>query len=234
MLIDTAPIFKEVSELAQAIDVNWRSIAIPVSLKVQFAELWKSQIGYPAEVSSGQIKLFTSTDNAEYVADVALAKAICAYPLRKALHDYRNAVIQLKVDKKIESFEEEFKEKRVDPPPSWSQWKDAIDGSALTVREKELLQLFLCDSKAFNGIKGIAREDFAAPAVIKAIGHRVDRFGIADQIACVTNQALSEAIVALVRRGESLGDTRSQVIGFGAEFEAALRLNGFGTYASDS
>ena len=233
MLIDTAPIFKEVSELARAIDLNWRSISIPISLKVQFADLWQSQIGYPAEVSGGQIKLFTSTDNAEYVADVSLAKAICAYPLRKALHDYRDAAIQLSVDGKIETFDEEFEKKRIDPPPSWGKWKAALKVSSLTVGEKELMELFLCDSAAFNGIKGISREDFATPAVVKAIGHRVDRFGIADQIAGVANQELCDAIVALVRPGAVDGG-KSKSISFGGEFEIALRLNGFVANASDS
>lgn len=229
MLQQTLPIFDRTRVLAQKIDSNWKRISLPTPIKARFADLWMERIRYPAETSDGQIKLYTSSSNAEYVADVSLAKAICAVPLRTALHEYRATAVSLARSASITTFEEEFEVKRNTPPPSWSEWVAAINTSGLSDIERERFRTFMCDSDAFHGIKGIARTDFAAPAIINALGHRIDRFMIADQIAYAADSQLYEAVVSFVEKRASLA---SQAPGKALElevFERALTEVGFET-----
>ena len=228
MLADTRPIFNRAEHLAQLIDGSWKDLALPDDIKFRFAALWRTRIGYPAEASKGQMKLFTSEDNAEYVADVALAKAICGLPLRQALHDYRKVAKELAVSNGIIDFDQNFKSKRDTPPPNWAAWEAAIISNPITDEEKERLRTFLQDSETFHGIKGIARDDFAAPAVIKAIGHRVDRFGIADQIAFAADDALYNEIVSFVeRKTGALSPSVVNVTRIVSDFRQAVVATGF-------
>lgn len=198
MLVDTQPIHDSVVAIAAEIDTRWRQVVLPEHLKRLFVCRWKEIVGYPAETARGQTKLYTSEDRAEYIADVAMAKAICAFPLRRALHEYRRIAIDLATTNHIQTFESEFGVTRENEPPSWPQWQAAIASSDLAPEEQLRLSRFLTDSNAFHSIKGIARGDFAAPAIIKAIGHRIDRFGIADQIAEVANEELYESVRVFV------------------------------------
>lgn len=227
MLEDTQPIYDLLVDLADRIDANWQSISLPPSVKIDFAKLWKSKIHYTAEISVGQIKLFTSPNKAEYVADVALAKAICGYPLRQALHAYRDIAVTLASSTPITTFEDEFKGTNKTQPPSWKEWEGAIKSSDLSEVEKVRFAKFLCDSESFHEIKGIHREDFAAPALIKALGHRVDRFGIAEQIAFATDQTLYDAVFAFVNQKASGGITTVSVNSLRQDFQTALVEIGF-------
>jgi hypothetical protein len=227
MLEDTKPIANRLGDFAAQLELNWRTISLPDKLRMMFVNLWVSQIGHGAELAPSVVKLFTSDVKAEYVPDILLAKAIAAYPLRKALHSYKEMAISLADTAGITTFKDEFKDQRDTPPPSWSLWEAALRASSMTMEEKSRLSMFLCDSTAFHDIKGISRGDFAQPAICKTIGHRVERFGIADQIAEATNQALYDAVVECVT-SRLASVTRAGEIGIlSKQFESALVDTGF-------
>ena len=227
MLEDTQPFFQSASDLAAKIELNWRRLLLPPHLKGMFATQWSAQIGYPAEQAPGMLKLFTSSDKFEYVSDIPLAKAVCAYPLRKALHSYKEVATELAETSRISTFKKEFKDQRDTPPPSWSLWEAAINASSLTSEEKTRLRTFLCNYHAFHEIKGISRDDFAQPAICKAIGHRVDRFGIADQIVAATDQTLYDQLVAFILEKSASADKIPADISLGESFNSALVETGF-------
>jgi hypothetical protein len=198
VLIDTQPLYDEVVALATRIDARWREILLPGQLKREFGQLWATGVGHPAELATGQTRLFTSPERFEYVPDVALAKAICAYPLRKALHEYRSIAFELAQVNQITSFRDEHREASNTRPRSWALWVQAIAHSNLSADEKQRFERFLSDSRSFHEIKGIARGDFATPAIVKALGQRVERFGIADEIARVANDSLYQSVRSIV------------------------------------
>ncbi|MEO0453642.1 MAG: hypothetical protein AAFY98_05840, partial [Verrucomicrobiota bacterium] len=172
-----------------------------VDLKRLFCEKWKTSTGHDAQIAKGQTKLFTSEHNFEYIADVALAKAIISYPLYNALHAYKSVAEDLVQKHKIPNYKDEFKDRRTSAPGSWGAWEGAIDQEAsFSDEDKSRLKEFLCDSEAAGGIKGIARGDFASPAITKSIGHRIDRFGIAEEIAAVVNQDIYDRTVSALTR----------------------------------
>jgi len=199
MLKSPNPLFEEVESLSKKAEENWQKIKIPDSLKQKFANLWQEKIGYEATSTEGQIKLHTSATNSENVVDSDLAKAIVAGPYRKALHELRTAVKNLADEYNIETFKQDFGKTSNEQPPSWDRWQSAIIESSYTADEKALLADFLTNSAGFHGVKGISRDDFAAPAICNAIGKRIDRFGIADQIAMATSQSLADEIKALIQ-----------------------------------
>lgn len=232
-LPDIPQIISVVSADSIAVEAKWDQIRLPSDVKRDFCRLWKSQVGYDSFPVVGQTKLFTSASNAEYIADVALTKAILAFPLFKALHEYRDFAIGLVDEYSIPNFKAEFGRASSGEPPSWSEWLVAIDSaSSLSDSDRRRLKSFLTDSQQFGGIKGIERVDFAAPAIIKAIGQRVDRFGIADDIARVSTQGLYDAVKDFVTdipvKVSTLGPTGSLSYSkLVSGFRTALKTAGF-------
>lgn len=199
MLTPPKEAFDKVQDLARSIESNWQKIVVPESLKSQFSKKWQSAVGYPAIISQGQIRLYTSDSKSENVVDCDLAAAMCAATLRRSLHILKHEALKLSMDKSIGDFKNDFKSKFNEPPPNWGQWQNAIDSnSTYSDDDKSLLKRFISDSDSFYQIKGIARDDFATPAICKAITKRVDRFSIADAIASVTTYELQSSIEKLV------------------------------------
>jgi 5-methylcytosine-specific restriction protein B len=217
--------FNETHRLAKKIDRNWSSVVLPDELKTKFCSAWKKYSKHNAEAANGQVRLFTSSDKFEIIPDSNIAKSICAYPLHQELHSIKKAVQQLASDNGINSFREEFKATAKAPPASWNKWKEALENSDYNTAERETLTHFLVGSKDFYGIKGIARDDFATPAITHAIGVRTDRLSIADQIAAATTPEIYNDCVGFIDQLghivsiDKLNHAFSTVCNFCAEYE---------------
>lgn len=175
-------------ELASNIEANWKSVKLPKAILDAFSNAWVEYVGHPAVRSTGITRLHTSQDRSENIADVDLSIGIAVSPLRQLLHTYKSAAVEIVDKSNIEEFKSEYASKMQGAPSCWEELKTAIDSyDGLNEGQKGLLKSFLTDSAKFYGIKGIARDDFATPALCKASDKRVDRFSIIDQIAGATN-----------------------------------------------
>jgi hypothetical protein len=184
--------FEAAGNHTRIINKNWASFILPENIKKEFIQAWEGEIEYPAEDAPGIMKLHTSSVNSQVVADSDVAKGICTFPVYRKLHELRAHVLFIAQSYGISTFKSEFKKAAKDgeKPPSWDRWCAAIKSEFKNSEEVLKIKDFLTDSGKFHGIKGIAREDFALPAVCKSIGMRVDRFGIADQIVSATNESI--------------------------------------------
>lgn len=186
-LLDPKPFFVQASELAAIADNEWQTLVLPADVVELFCKCWQQGSGHKAIPANGQIRLYTSEANSEIITHCDLAKAMVTAPLYQTLHEYRNLAIQLANSHQIETFRQEFREKSTTQPASWDSWLLAIGQSTdLSDEEKTRFKIFLTDADQFYGIKGIAREDFASPALCKSIDKRIDRFSICGEIAKAT------------------------------------------------
>ena len=187
-LYDPKPHYEIAKHLAALADANWDGLTIPSPIIDEFCKAWENFVGYEARPSGSQIRLWTSATNSEIIAHSDLAKAIATAPLRSCLHSYRSIASQLAEDYRIGNFKSDFAKQSNTPPPSWNIWQKTIDTiTDLKDEEKDRLRNFLTDSDSFYGVKGISRDDFAAPALCKSIDRRIDRFSICDQIAAAAS-----------------------------------------------
>lgn len=190
--------YEEAKELAGKIDLLGNGFSLPSPFISELKGAWESIIGYPAIRNIGHMRLHTSESKNENVVDSDLAKAIAAFPLRLELHEIRNWFREKAREYSVSGFEEEHKKTSSGIPPSWERWQEVFALEGLSNDERSVLSDFLQNSERFYKIKGISREDFATPAICHAIGKRVDRFSIADQIASVVTLSLYEKLVELV------------------------------------
>ncbi|MEN8775099.1 MAG: hypothetical protein ABF379_16905 [Akkermansiaceae bacterium] len=180
--------FNEAKDLVGKVEANWKSVKLPKPLISAFSKAWVEYVGYPAIRSTGITRLHTSSERSENVADIDLALGIAVSPLRELLHRYKEYAIKAVNEADITEFKKEYGSKVQGTPACWKKLEPAIDAlQEINAEEKALLKSFLTDSEKFYDIKGIARDDFATPALCKASGKRVDRFSIIDQIAGASN-----------------------------------------------
>lgn len=179
--------FENAKNLALIAEKNWDSLILSPEIVRRFCDSWKSLIGYDATSINAQIRLHTSALNHETVSHCDIAKAMATGPLYKILHDYRAIAIDIATINEIDTFREEFKKSSTAEPPSWLEWERAINEfDDLDEEDKVKLKGFLTNSEKYYGIKGIAREDFATPALCRSIDKRIDRFSICCDIAKAT------------------------------------------------
>ena len=189
-LVSPEKIFEDAKDLVTTVENNWKNVELPKPLIEAFLKAWVENVGYPAIRSTGITRLYTSTERSENIADVDLALGVAVSPLRELLHRYKACAEEAVKESDIKEFKKEYGSKIQGTPSCWKKLEPAIDALRNTdLEEKALLKSFLTDPDRFYDIKGIARDDFATPALCKASGKRVDRFSIIDQIAGATNTA---------------------------------------------
>jgi hypothetical protein len=232
-LPDINQVFNDVANACVKLDAKGEGFALPSDIKEYFSTLWKTSTGHNAIISEGLIRLYTSTANSEIVTDTNLTKAILAKPLYDAFTEYRNHVLRLEEKYSIPNFKTEFKKKAAGEPPSWARWEEAIDeDDELDDAGKGLIKLFLTDSKAFKDIKGLARKgDFAAPALIRAMGSRVDRFSIGNEIVQVSNDKIYGQLLHALEHGVAIvddleTDNKELLIKIRSAFSTAIKKAG--------
>jgi hypothetical protein len=233
-LPDIEKLFNEVADACAKLDARGDGFEIPTDIKRYFSTLWKTATTHDAIISEGLIRLYTSASNSEFVPDASLAKAILAKPLFDAFYKYRSEVLRLVEEHNIPNFQTEFRKKASGFPPSWSKWEEAISKDhTLDPSDKELIKLFLTDSGAFKDIKGLARKgDFAAPALIRAMGFRIDRFSIGNEIVQVSDDNVYSQLIHFLQDGdtsEELGSETDPSLVWGEirkEFYSAIKKAG--------
>ena len=204
------PEFKNTRKLAEKLEANWKEIVLPPAFKNRFKEAWVNRFGHNAMHVRGSMKLYTSEANSENIADVDLAKAIASYPLRKNLHTFKEKVLSIVDDAEIRTkFRNFYKSTVSSEPPFWQALEALINDRAdLNDPEKTELKSFLTDSERFYKIKGIMRNDFANPALCKAVRMRVDRFSICDDIAHAATEGIFQELCDFINNVETFTPPR--------------------------
>ncbi len=179
-------LFELAAKYAVYIDENWQILKIPMLAKTEFCSYWYLNKSYKAIPNSEYVRIYTSENNYEDISDPDLAKAIILKQFRSAMHELREKLKTVSNSRTSLNFNNlTSKITSIDELPNSEIWKDVIYSHAdLSSEYKDLLWDFLTNSSNFWDIKGIKREDFATPALCKAINKRVDRFSICDELAC--------------------------------------------------
>lgn len=214
-LVSPEQTFKEAQDLVGKVELNWKSVKLPEPLIEAFCRAWEKYVGYPAIRSTGITRLHTSKDRSENVADIDLSLGIAVSPLRQLLHNYKAIALKAVTVSDVSGFKEEYGSKVQGPPACWPDLEAAVNNlEEIDAEEKDLVKSFLTDSEKFYDIKGIARDDFAIPALCKACGKRRDRFSIIDQIAGSANSApvIYNLFVDFIRKVDSAGETANSDI----------------------
>ena len=223
-LIDPQPTFDQARNLASKVESNWRNVILPQSLRTAFSQAWEAKVGYPANQATAFMKFFTSAKKSENVTDVDLALAISVSPLRSLLYGFKIAAENIATTHNISAYGEIYKSKVQGEPSCWPQFTAAIEATdSIAPSEKTLLKEFLTDSKKYYDIKGIARDDFATPALCRASGKRIDRFSIVDQLAAATTTEIYTQFVQFINGIEVLTPQTDTILKFNTDRQYHLR-----------
>ena len=189
---DPRPVIEQIRKLSRYITVHWRSLQIPAALKERFSREWK--LLYPGRAcvyKDNVFRLGTSTEKADDLSDANVLRCIITYPLYRILEDCKKVLDRVRHNTDVEEWPAELR-KKLDGeqvPRWWPAWQTELDTlPGITDDQRRLVRNFVLHPGEFADHKGISRSDFTVPALAKAVGLRVDHYGIILDIVRVVDR----------------------------------------------